>query len=184
MFSPTQKRSRGFTLIELMVVITIIGLLASAVLAGLASARSKARDAQRIQAVKELQKALELYRNGNGGNYPCSTAMPACTSGGNQVNVNGSASSTIFNAVINTYLTLPQEVFTFSSNPTWGSIVYRTGGTTASPVRHSYTIMVRREADMVNGSGTNIPAGTFCGIRVGTSPNTADWPVGTYPDCF
>ena len=66
MFTRTTK---GFTLIELLVVIAIIGLLASTVLASLQTARQEARNAQRIQNLKEVQKALELYRLKN-GRYP------------------------------------------------------------------------------------------------------------------
>ena len=55
------KSKRGFTLIELLVVIAIIGLLSSIVLASLNSARVKARDAQRIASLKQVQLALELY---------------------------------------------------------------------------------------------------------------------------
>ena len=51
----------GFTLIELLVVIAIIGMLASVVLASLSGARNRAKDSQRIQNLKALQNALELY---------------------------------------------------------------------------------------------------------------------------
>lgn len=61
---------RGFTLIELLVVIAIIGLLSSVVLTSLNQARSKTRDAKRIQDLKQLEKALELYAANNGGLYP------------------------------------------------------------------------------------------------------------------
>jgi len=61
--------NRGFTLIDLLVVISIIGLLSSVVLATLDSARVKARDAQRITALKQIQTALELYYADN-GRYP------------------------------------------------------------------------------------------------------------------
>jgi len=52
------------------VVIAIISLLASIVFASLATARSKARDAKRIQDLTQLRNALELYALNNGGLYP------------------------------------------------------------------------------------------------------------------
>lgn len=68
-FNKKTKLAQGFTLIELLVVISIIGMLASVVLVSLQGARNKAKDAKLIAEVKELQKALELYRLDN-GKYP------------------------------------------------------------------------------------------------------------------
>ncbi len=62
-------QARGFTLIELLVVIAIIAILASIILASLNQARSKSRDARRVADLKQVQLALELYNNDNGG-YP------------------------------------------------------------------------------------------------------------------
>jgi len=61
-FSP----KKGFTLIELMVVIAIFGLLASIVLAAVTSARQKAQLSGVAQEFHQLQNALELYL-GDGG---------------------------------------------------------------------------------------------------------------------
>lgn len=55
------KNNTGFTLIELLVVIAIISLLSSVVMSSLNSARSKARDAQRVSDVKQFQLALGFY---------------------------------------------------------------------------------------------------------------------------
>ena len=62
-------RRSGFTLIELLVVIAVIGILAAVILASLNTARAKARDAKRIADLKQVQTALELYRNDN-SDYP------------------------------------------------------------------------------------------------------------------
>lgn len=63
------NKNKGFTLIELLVVIAIIGILASVVLSSLNSARASARDSQRIQNLRNLQIAVELYRTTH-GSYP------------------------------------------------------------------------------------------------------------------
>ena len=57
--------SRGFTLVELIVVIAVIGFLASVVFALLADARLDARDKKRIEDVKQVERALNLYANDN-----------------------------------------------------------------------------------------------------------------------
>jgi prepilin-type N-terminal cleavage/methylation domain-containing protein len=185
MYFLRHKQTSGFTLIEVMVVITIVGLLASMVLASLTDARAKARDAQRVQLVKELQKALELYRSQNNGQYPCATAMPACASGGGQVNVNGSTRVALFDAAIAPFVVFPNETSTHVPL-TQGSILYRggsgTGSATGTPnISTSYAIVLRRETAAVSSNGTPIPAGApGCVIRFGPRSNTVNF---TMPDC-
>ena len=60
---------RGFTLMELMIVIAIIGLLSTIAIMSLANTRGQSRDARRTSDIKTIQGALELYHNDNGG-YP------------------------------------------------------------------------------------------------------------------
>ena len=64
-------KKQGFTLIEILIVVGIIGLLASVVLVGLGSFRSRGRDARRVADLREVQNSLELYYLKN-GNYPAS----------------------------------------------------------------------------------------------------------------
>jgi type II secretion system protein G len=68
------NKKSGFTLIELLVVISIISLLSSVVLSSLNSARSRARDTQRMANIRSLQTALELYFDAN-GKYPTSADL-------------------------------------------------------------------------------------------------------------
>jgi len=60
---------KGFTLVELLVVISIIGLLSTIAIVSLGSARQKARDTKRIADMKQVSTALEQYYADKGG-YP------------------------------------------------------------------------------------------------------------------
>lgn len=61
---------QGFTLIELLVVIAVIGILSAVVLASLNTAREKARDAQRLVSINQIENAIALYEGDNGGVPP------------------------------------------------------------------------------------------------------------------
>lgn len=52
--------NKGFTLIELMVVVVIIAILTSIVATSFAQAKAKSRDAKRISDLAQIQLALEL----------------------------------------------------------------------------------------------------------------------------
>ncbi len=60
---------KGFTLIELLVVITIIAILTGLVGSNYLSSRARARDAERKNALSQIQNALEMYISDN-GQYP------------------------------------------------------------------------------------------------------------------
>jgi len=63
---------KGFTLLELLVVIVVIGILALLVIPNLTSAPKKARDIQRKTDLRAVQKALEEYYVSNSA-YPVTT---------------------------------------------------------------------------------------------------------------
>jgi len=56
-------KKRGFTIIELLVVVAIIGLLAVVIVTLLSNAKAKGRDAMRVSDIRILQQALEMYQN-------------------------------------------------------------------------------------------------------------------------
>lgn len=70
------KKNKGFTLVELLIVISIIAILATIVLASLDKARSKSRDTKRISDISQIQLALAAYlNNASHGNYPTGTSI-------------------------------------------------------------------------------------------------------------
>lgn len=74
------RKRAGFTLIELLVVIAIIALLSSVVLATLATARDKARIAQTIAQIHQIETAFNLI-NDKYGCWPLEgTSSVACAS--------------------------------------------------------------------------------------------------------
>lgn len=64
------KKNLGFTLVELLVVISVIGILASIVLVSFTGSQKQARDTQRRSDLKQYQLALEAFANKGGGLYP------------------------------------------------------------------------------------------------------------------
>lgn len=70
-----KKNNRAFTLIEILVVISVIALLSSIVLGSLKNARIKANNAAINRLVMQYANALELYRAKN-------SSLPATPSGG------------------------------------------------------------------------------------------------------
>ena len=67
---------KGFTLIELMVVIAIIGILSAILLANFGAAKSKSRDGQRISDVAQIRLALAGYFN-QCNVYPANLTIPS-----------------------------------------------------------------------------------------------------------
>jgi type II secretion system protein G len=64
-----RKIQGGFTLVELLVVITILGILATIGLVAFTSSQARARDAQRKSNLKEISSSLELFYS-DYGKYP------------------------------------------------------------------------------------------------------------------
>ncbi len=68
-----QKKIRdthsGFTLIELMVVIAVIGMLAVIILAAISTARQNTREKVRVSDLGEVEFALTIYKEAN-RSYP------------------------------------------------------------------------------------------------------------------
>lgn len=77
----TERFNQGFTLVELLVVIGIIGILSSVVLGSLNSARSKSANAVIKSSLANARPQAELFYDVNGTNYYNGVCLAASVNG-------------------------------------------------------------------------------------------------------
>lgn len=65
---------RGFTIVELLIVIVVIAILAAITIVAYNGVQQRARNSSRVSAVETIQKALELYKTAT-GSYPVTSAF-------------------------------------------------------------------------------------------------------------
>lgn len=100
-YDESMKSRRGFTIVELIIVIVVISILATIVTVSYTGVQKRGRDAIRRQDIENLSKALEMYNSDNGPMYTGSS----CGSGGNGSGwVNGTYSgyTKIVDCLVNT----------------------------------------------------------------------------------
>ena len=73
-----KKQSKGFTIVELLIVIVVIGILALLVITTYSGIQAKARNTKRQTDLKSLQTKLEAFYNDN-GYYPNLADMQSTT---------------------------------------------------------------------------------------------------------
>lgn len=157
---------RAFTLIELLVVIVIIGIIAAMTTVALNGVRAKARDTKRIADIRNLQSALEIYKNDNG-------VYPTYATSGTALVANG---QTYLAKVPTAPTNTGSDVYTYTST---------TGGT-------SYSIAYNLEKGVENtGSGSLLalpgqiaiaaPAPFVCGNSITLEYKGASINYGTIP---
>jgi len=71
------KKNNGFTLIELMVVIVILGILAAVIAPRIPKFVEKAKENKTKANLANLRSALSLYYSDNNGKYPVTNALDA-----------------------------------------------------------------------------------------------------------
>ena len=86
---------KSFTLIELLVVIAIIGVLAALIIPSINNARTKARDAKRLEDLRQFSLALEMYYSDN-NHYPIWEEGGGLSDSGNPLIIGTTSSPAFF----------------------------------------------------------------------------------------
>lgn len=102
----SSRNSSGFTLVELLVVISIIGVLAALLLVNLSNVRERGRDSARKSDLAQMRTALRLYYN-DFQTYPAAQngLIVGCGAGGDVACAWGEP----FGVTGSSYMTLPAD---------------------------------------------------------------------------
>lgn len=113
--------TKGFTLIEVLVVISIIGVLTAVLLANMAGARQRAADAKLKNDLRQLKTGLRLYYNDN-QEYPTESGglFVGCGAGGGT----GCSVGDVFGTATDTYMSsVPEYTYYQQTNSGDGFVI-------------------------------------------------------------
>lgn len=119
----SQNRKQGFTLIELMIAISIIAILSAIGMVTYSQSQKLARDSRRKEDLQQIQKALSLYYS-DYSSYPKLSALPAgCSNiGGDLYCYSNNATTPWIPPLIGNYInSLPKDPLKDNGDPNSGT---------------------------------------------------------------
>ena len=152
-----KKGKRGFTLMELLMVVSLIGLFAAVIVSALNTAREKGRNSARIQQVNQYIRALELARSNN-----ANAVFPTPAVGATAVCLGDYPGTTCWDGSVNEDATFPTVLLQTISTLPPGDLVSTYRGYTYQTTDSGVTYNIRWV--MEGGAG----ATSFCRIAQAT----------------
>jgi len=104
-----KQNLRGFTIVELLIVIVVIAILAAISIVAYNGIQQRGRDSNRQSGLANIQKALELYYVDN-GQYPPSTSCGSTSINSHWCSSNDNSWSTFQSRITNNFISaLPTD---------------------------------------------------------------------------
>lgn len=160
------RKDRGFTIVELLIVIVVIAILAAITITAFNGVQTRTRDSQRVADMNSIVKALELYKVQN-GQYPVAVGNSA---GGWEISSNPNGNWPFMKNLVNAGIvnSIPVDPINTGDMVTGGSKIYAyyrypTGYAGCDASRGPYYILLVR-----TGEGST------------KSPSSPDNTCGTY----
>lgn len=140
----------GFTLVELLVVISIMAILSSVAVASYSGITAKARDSQRIKDLQAIKQGLELYRS-DIHNYPTGANFPLFTKPASLVGIGI------------TYLQVPQDKNS-TNNYVYQTVPSDCDNSTAAKTCLNFILCAKKEGTDTSYD-LSVCSEYFCGLQ-------------------